>query len=47
MGTSCEHRAPGLRYFPFQNYLIFYREIKDGIEIVHVFHGARDIGRLL
>jgi toxin ParE1/3/4 len=25
------------------NYLIFYRPISDGIEIVRVLHGARDI----
>ena len=39
-------RAAGIRSWPisgFRNYLIFYRPIEDGVEIVHVTHGARDI----
>ncbi|MFM6138177.1 MAG: type II toxin-antitoxin system RelE/ParE family toxin [Cuspidothrix sp.] len=32
-----------MRYFPVGNYLILYREIKDGIEIVRVVHGARHL----
>jgi toxin ParE1/3/4 len=31
----------------FPNYLIFYRELPDGVEIVRVLHGARDIRRIL
>jgi toxin ParE1/3/4 len=31
----------------FRNYLIFYRELPDGVEIVRVLHGARDIQRIL
>jgi toxin ParE1/3/4 len=31
----------------FRNYLIFYREPPDGVEIVRVLHGARDIKRIL
>ena len=27
----------------FDNYLIFYRAIPEGIEVLHVYHGARDI----
>jgi len=30
----------------FDNYLIFYRAIPDGIEVLHVYHGARDIEAL-
>ena len=33
--------VPLLRYFPVGNYLILYREITGGIEIVRVVHGAR------
>src|SRR6266705_2528463 len=29
----------------FRNYLIFYRQLPDGVEIVRVLHGARDIQR--
>ena len=27
----------------FENFLIFYRPIPDGIEVFHVLHGARDL----
>jgi plasmid stabilization system protein ParE len=30
----------------FNNYLIFYRAIPEGIEVLHVYHGARDIESL-
>jgi toxin ParE1/3/4 len=33
--------APELRYFPVGKYLVFYRIIADGIEIVRVVHGSR------
>lgn len=39
--------APGLRSFPVGKYLIFYRLIDGGLEIVRVLHGARDIENLL
>ena len=27
---------------PFPNYLIFYQETEDGIEVLHILHGAQD-----
>ncbi|HWB61510.1 MAG TPA: type II toxin-antitoxin system RelE/ParE family toxin [Chthoniobacteraceae bacterium] len=30
----------------FDNYLIFYRPISNGIQVLHVYHGARDIEAL-
>ena len=53
MGVSYDTRDPrlaGLRRFPvsgFGNYLIFYRQIDGGIEVLAVVHGARDIPSLL
>jgi len=41
MGTSYEQIRPGLRLFPIGNYLILYRAINSGIEVVRVIHGAR------
>ena len=35
-----------LRSFPVGNYVIFYRAVTGGIEVVRVLHGARDIDRL-
>ena len=29
----------------FENYLIFYSPIRDGIEVFHILHGARDLAR--
>ena len=46
MGQSREHLAPGLRSFPMGNYLIFYRPVENGIEIVRVLNASRDIGSL-
>ena len=43
MGTIREPLAPGLRSFPVGNYLVFYRIVSDGIELVRVLHAARDI----
>ena len=39
----------GLRSFRiegFRNHLIFYRPVTDGVEIVRVLHGARDLDAL-
>jgi toxin ParE1/3/4 len=30
----------------FENYLIFYRPVEGGIEIVRVLHGARDLAAI-
>ena len=43
MGRKVEELAPNLRSFPVGNYLIFYRPMADGIELIRILHGARDI----
>ena len=49
MGRLREFRNPkaaDIRSWPlsgFPNHLIFYRPIEDGIEVLRVLHGARDI----
>jgi plasmid stabilization system protein ParE len=30
----------------FENYLVFYRAAAGGIQVIHVYHGARDIDAL-
>ena len=37
---------PDLRYSVVKNYLIFYRPITGGVEIVRVVHGRRNIQAL-
>ncbi|MEH2305596.1 type II toxin-antitoxin system RelE/ParE family toxin [Nostoc sp.] len=32
-----------MRSFPVKNYLIFYRPIDEGIEILPILHGLQDI----
>lgn len=43
IGRARPELAPDLRHFPVGNYILFYREVPDGIELVRVIHGARDI----
>jgi toxin ParE1/3/4 len=31
----------------FDKHLVFYRPVKGGVEILHVFHGAQDIPTIL
>lgn len=33
--------AEGLRLFPIRRYVVLYRELPDGIEVVRVVHGMR------
>jgi toxin ParE1/3/4 len=43
LGPARPDIAPGLRYFVDGNYLILYREVSKGIEVVRVVHGARSL----
>ncbi len=47
LGPARDDIAKGLRYHPLANYLILYRVIPRGVEIVRVAHGARNILDLL
>lgn len=43
MGENKSEIIDGLRCFPIGNYLVFYFPINDGVEVIRVLHGARDI----
>ena len=43
MGRARDELAPDVRSFPFGRYVIFYMPLDDGIDVVRVLHGARDI----
>jgi toxin ParE1/3/4 len=43
MGRARGELAQGLRSFPNGRYVIFYAALDDGIDVVRVLHGARDI----
>lgn len=53
MGASREYSRPELRdvrSWPikgFRNYLIFFRPVPDGIEVLRVLHGARDVDAIM
>jgi len=41
-GYACTNVARGVRCFPAGRYLVYYRKARRGVEILHVFHGARE-----
>jgi toxin ParE1/3/4 len=47
MGQSCRCLGQSVRYFTVGSYAVFYRAIEDGIEILRVVSGSRDIGAIL
>lgn len=46
MGRRRDELSSSLRSFPVDDYLIFYRLIEDGIEVVRVVSGYRDLDTL-
>ena len=47
IGRARPELRPDLRSFPFGAYLILYRAIADGIEVVRVVHAARNLDDLV
>ena len=47
MGRARDELAPRVRSFPFGRYVVFYVPLDDGIDVVRVLHGARDIDAVL
>ncbi|MSR58851.1 MAG: type II toxin-antitoxin system RelE/ParE family toxin [Planctomycetaceae bacterium] len=46
VGFRRDELAVGLRVWPVESWLIFYRLVDSDIEIVRVVHGARDLPHL-
>jgi toxin ParE1/3/4 len=46
MGRARDTITEGLRSFPVNRYVIFYKASGDSITVVRVLHGARDIEHL-
>ncbi|NOX92530.1 MAG: type II toxin-antitoxin system RelE/ParE family toxin [Gammaproteobacteria bacterium] len=42
-----DERYLGLRKFPVGNYIIFYREQENGVDIVRILHSARDVENII
>lgn len=41
-GTKRDEIEPGLRGFPVNNYIVYYREIGQHVAISRIIHGMRD-----
>lgn len=41
LGAAREDVAPGVRHLPVGRYLILYRDLGDGVEVVRYIHGMR------
>jgi toxin ParE1/3/4 len=46
IGRQRDELRPGYRSFPVGQYLILYRVQGEGVEIMHVLHGKRDLDAL-
>jgi toxin ParE1/3/4 len=43
LGESCPDLGANVRRFPVGNYVVFYRTVHNGIQLLRVLHGSRDI----
>ena len=43
LGRTREELSPGLRSLVFESYVIFYHPMPNGVAVVRVMHGMRDI----
>ena len=46
LGEARDELGSGIRGFVVGNYLVAYRPLSDGIEVVRVVHSARDISTI-
>lgn len=46
LGAPRPDLGAGIRHFPVRRYLILYREIEGGVEVLRYIHGARDLPSL-
>lgn len=42
MGELCPDLGEGIRIFAFGKYVVIYRPLDDGIDVLRVFQGHRD-----
>ena len=43
MGRTRDELSPGIRSLAFGRYVVFFQPLPDGIDVVRVLHGSRDI----
>jgi len=42
-GRQRDELREGVRSFPVYNYVVFYRPLANGIRIIRILHGSRDL----
>ena len=47
MGRGRDEVSPGIRSLAFGRYVVFFEPLSDGIDVVRVLHGSRDIDAAL
>jgi toxin ParE1/3/4 len=47
IGKARREFGAGIRSFPVRDYVLVYRPILGGVELVRVVHGARDLEQVL
>lgn len=45
VGQARPDLLPDLRFLPVRSYLVFYKEVAEGIQVLRVLHGSRDYKR--
>lgn len=43
LGTTRDDLRPGMREFAVGNYVLFYEAVDDGIRILRILHGTRNL----
>jgi len=46
IGRKRDELGEDLRSFPVGRYIIYYRPLPDGVEVIRVLHGARDLNAM-
>ena len=46
MGRSRDELIPGIRSMPFGRYVVFYAPAGEGLDVIRVLHGSRDVDHL-
>ncbi|OAN49190.1 hypothetical protein A6A04_03485 [Paramagnetospirillum marisnigri] len=46
LGRGRSGLASGVRSFPVGRYIVFYTATPDGIDVIRILHGARDVRSL-
>ena len=43
IGRARDELSPGIRSLAFGRYVVFFQPLPDGVDVVRVLHGSRDI----